>query len=323
MLRSYRHLGLGALQILVIIITALAGGILLLSAPLRAADPSEIACPNGQTVILEGDGPPREALLIFLAQRAVGGGISDGAGRFRLPLRANERPGVYPVEVRLRGSGEVVARFSCYIDLPLDANLVTPSPTGAAPPRVALTPSPTAPGQTTTPTLAATGATTTTVTATLMSRARGTPSATTTLMPSARGTPSATPTVNGTATPTATSQVSRPGLVEIVSISLRDSVSPEDRDEFVTLTSTTGSPLNLSGWRLSNTSRTDVPAYIFPTFTLNPSRSIMVFSTSGEDDLESGEFFWGRLGVIWSPGDRAELRDVAGRLVASLDVRDP
>ena len=48
------------------------------------ADPTPIVCPTGQTVFLEGRTIPGEALLIYLSGRAVGGGLADSSGGYRL-----------------------------------------------------------------------------------------------------------------------------------------------------------------------------------------------------------------------------------------------
>ncbi len=71
-------------QLIPLLIAAILGGFLLFVAPLRAADPTPIACPTGQTVYLEGRTIPREALLIYLKDRAVGGGLADSAGGYWL-----------------------------------------------------------------------------------------------------------------------------------------------------------------------------------------------------------------------------------------------
>ncbi|MCX7790429.1 MAG: hypothetical protein N2378_07285, partial [Chloroflexaceae bacterium] len=91
------------IAVIVLVIAGVMAGIWSGLAPLRAADPVPIPCPNGQTIFLEGPAPPSEALLVTLGERAVGGGVADRTGFYRIPLRANERPGAYPVEVRLRG----------------------------------------------------------------------------------------------------------------------------------------------------------------------------------------------------------------------------
>ncbi|MGQ9927578.1 MAG: hypothetical protein ACUVS4_12000 [Chloroflexaceae bacterium] len=178
-------------------------------APLSAADPVPVACPNGETVFLEGPAPPSEALLLTLNERAVGGGVADRNGFYRIPLRANERPGVYPVEVRLRGSRTVVGRFTCFVDVPLDSAPQTPtSPVPAATQvtRVPPATSTAAPG--TTPVRGAPTSTTIPLTTPVPERTVApSPTATITSSPVATATVAPTTTATITSSPVATATV--------------------------------------------------------------------------------------------------------------------
>lgn len=302
----------------------------------QAADATSLACPNGQTIFLEGTAPPGEALLIALNDRIVGGGFSDRNGVYRLPLRLRERPGVYAVEVRLRTSRTVVGRFTCFVDVPLDASLLTPSPEPVA----------TRPAPTAAPTVTTVGSPTATATLPIV-RSPNTPTplptATsviiaptptfTTATATVPGTPSpghgitASPTPNTTASPRTTPTVgSTPGAtatvptatedVKITRIVLRDPAAPNQPLEFVEIRNNANRPIDMTGWRLYNASRPEmVQPYLFTGFTIDPRQTISVFSEIGQDDPESGNFFWNRTN-IWRTGDRAELRDAAGRLIS-------
>jgi len=292
---------------------ALLGGILLLASPLRAADPTPIACPNGQTVFLNGSAPPREPLLVYLGGRAVGGGLADGNGRYRLPLRAQERPGSYAVEVRLRSSRAVIERFTCFVDVPIGSG-PTETPTGLPTPAASPRSAPTQPPQVTRAPVITLSPTTTSATV-----VGGTPSVTPTG-------PTATPTLTTTATgpsptPTRTSQA---GAVVIDDVFLIDPAFPED-EEYVEIRNASDRAITLNGWRLINASRPDstrasVPPFIFPSFSLDSSASLLVFSLAGQNDLDVNEFYWGQSGAIWKAGDKVELRDARNTLIHSFPV---
>jgi eukaryotic-like serine/threonine-protein kinase len=62
-----------------------------------------VACTTGTRIALSGVGPPRASYLVFFGQRAVSGGSITPNGVFQTTLRVGrERPGKYPVTVRLR-----------------------------------------------------------------------------------------------------------------------------------------------------------------------------------------------------------------------------
>ena len=308
-------------QLATALFVALFGGILLLASPLRAADPTPIACPNGQTVFLEGSAPPREPLLVYLGGRAVGGGLADANGTYRLPLRAQERPGSYPVEVRLRSSRAVIERFTCFVNVPIGSG-PTETPTGLPTPGATTRVSPTQPPQVTRAPVITLSPTTTSATV-----VGGTPSVTPTG-------PTATPTLTGTAGPSPTSTGTPPagnvtptprtGDVVILDVLVIDPAFPDD-EEFVQISNTSDRAINLAGWRLINASRPDatrasVPPFVFPTFSLGPSADLLVFSLPGQNDLNSSDFYWGQSGAIWKAGDRVELRDARNTLVHSFPV---
>ncbi len=288
-------------------------------APLRAADPVPIACPNRQTVFLEGPAPPSEALLVTLGERAVGGGMADRNGFYRIPLRANERPGVYPVEVRLRGSRAVVARFTCFVDVPLDSVPETPTPPGPAATQVTRVPLPTstaAPG--TTPVPVAPTPTAIPLTTPVPERTVA-PSPT----PTVAGSPVATSTAGPTTTPGPTTTVTvtpipNANSVRIIQIALR--APALSNDEYVEIRNATTRSINMTAWRLVNVNRNDVTPYVFPEFVIAPAQTINVYSAIDEDDPEVGEFYWKR-NDVWRAGDRAELRDAADRLISFLIVQ--
>jgi len=293
-------------------------------APLRAADPVPVACPNGQTVFLEGPAPPSAALLLMLKERAVGGGVADRNGFYRIPLRANERPGVYPVEVRLRGSRAVVGRFTCFVDVPLDSAPQTPTSPVPAATRVTRVPpsTSTAPSGTTPVPVAPTPTAIRLTTPVPERTVAPSPTATVVGSPVATATvgPTTTAGVTATAGPTATLTVTpipNANSVRIMRVALRAPSS--SNEEYVEIRNTTTRAIRMTAWRLVNVNRNDVTPYVFPEFVIGPAETINVYSAIDEDDPEAGEFYWRRTDV-WRAGDRAELRDAADRLISFLVV---
>jgi hypothetical protein len=75
-----------------------------------------IACLPGDTIYIEGEAPPLTALLIYFDTQPVGGGTSDESGYYRLRLDiGHERTGTYNVQVRIRGTRQVLQEFTCGI----------------------------------------------------------------------------------------------------------------------------------------------------------------------------------------------------------------
>lgn len=60
-------------------------------------------CRSGDRIVLTGIGPPRESFLLYFGKRAVSGGSVAPNGAYRIDMLVGpERPGEYPVSVRLR-----------------------------------------------------------------------------------------------------------------------------------------------------------------------------------------------------------------------------
>ena len=80
------------------------------------ATPAVARCTPGSTVLLEGRGPPRAAILVSFGNRVVGGGSVGADGRYRVPIVVGaERAGVYRISVRVRGSRALLDRTSCQV----------------------------------------------------------------------------------------------------------------------------------------------------------------------------------------------------------------
>ncbi len=75
-----------------------------------------LICFPGQPLVITGDGPARAAFLLYFGQRVVSGGSVAPNGRFATTLVVGrERAGVYPIIVRVRGSGKVLLETSCTV----------------------------------------------------------------------------------------------------------------------------------------------------------------------------------------------------------------
>jgi hypothetical protein len=137
------------------------------------------------------------------------------------------------------------------------------------------------------------------------------------------GTSEATPTHTPFPTPTAYVPITpAPANVKINDVVCRDPKFPDD-SEFIELRNNGAASANLTGWSITNTSRSNV-SYTFPSFTINggPDVYVAVYSGIGTNrpDPGSGEFYWGRTDQLWLVGEKAELRDSSGSLIDSYVV---
>jgi hypothetical protein len=67
------------------------------------ADVVRFECRSGDRIVLTGIGPPRESFLLYFGRRAVSGGSVAPNGVYQIDMLIGpERPGEYPVSVRLR-----------------------------------------------------------------------------------------------------------------------------------------------------------------------------------------------------------------------------
>jgi hypothetical protein len=314
-----------------------------------------LSCPSGQTVILEGSAPAGEALLIYLEERAVGGGSTGPDGRWRLPLQVNERPGSYPIEVRSRATSVIYARFLCVVDLAVDALTLTAESTAD---QVA---SPSAGGQSSaTPTSTRTGTTqptsggtarptSTTATQTsgggggvspsATSRSSGsTSTATNTSTPTSTLRPGAstfTPTATNTPTPTRragsttpTPTIATNNLVLIaVNFGDEDEGDPEASLGDVSIENRSDFDINMFGWKLVNKDQPQY-SYAFPDVDL-PKRNrteeedygyLTVYVSEGEDNYADGSLYWDSPTRPWRVGDVVELRDANNKVISTYVV---
>jgi hypothetical protein len=94
------------------------------------SDAPQLACEPGLTTWLAGTSAAHTPVLLYWDGRAVGGGSSDAAGRWSLPLRVgDERSGMHMVEVRSRSNRALVGAFQCAVG----GSIPTPAPVIALP----------------------------------------------------------------------------------------------------------------------------------------------------------------------------------------------
>ncbi|MGC8800766.1 MAG: lamin tail domain-containing protein [Chloroflexus sp.] len=319
-------------RVLVFAIVAVA---LLTIAQQTYAQPPPIACPTNQTVVLSGtNAPPQRSLVVVFAGQPVGGGFSDAAGHWRIPLRVNEPPGIYTVTVQVRGTEQVVASVLCYVDvfLPMLATggPTEPSFTATATARsstnLTTTPTPLRPTQTfTAMPRTPTGLPVTNTPTTAVTMVPVTPTTVATVTPTIRVT-----SVTATVTPTAIGDTSVPTrtptlvpanlAVSLAIVPYDPATSTSLNDEYVQIRSEETIDLSIAGWRIVNISRSDRPTFIFPTFILAPEVDAYLYTGSGTNNFATGDFYWGRNAAVWRKGDIAHLLDAQGRLVSAYQV---
>ena len=91
--------------------------------------------------------------------------------------------------------------------------------------------------------------------------------------------------------------------------------NPPGRDvegEYVVIQNDTAAAVNMLQWTLRDAAN---HVFTFPSFTLQPGFSVMVWTTGGTND--AANLFWGRRAAVWNnTGDTAILRDSNGSEVA-------
>jgi hypothetical protein len=272
------------------------------------AHPTPLTCPAQQVTWLHGTATPGQALLMRFANTVVGGGRVTAAGQWRIPLIVDAPAGIYPVTVVERTSGDLVAAFTCYVDLPVGT-----TPTGTPTRRPSQPPATPHPSATATPR----PTNTPTRTPTPMS-----PTSTPTLTPLPTLAPSAT---NAGATPTTVPTPSVPAVPEqpAVVLVLVYADDPDDPElfEYVILENRSATMQSLTDWQLIHQPTSD--RYTFPVVTLPPGEQLVVWSGAGLDDPAIGTFFWPASTGRWAVGDTAELATPAGQVVSTLQVSLP
>lgn len=75
-----------------------------------------LVCLPGTAITLTGSAKPYSALLAYFNSRPVGGSFTRRDGSYSVVLRiGSERPGLYPVEIRMRDGSALVAQRVCQV----------------------------------------------------------------------------------------------------------------------------------------------------------------------------------------------------------------
>jgi hypothetical protein len=291
-------------------------GLLLLSGQMGAgsagAHPTPLACPTQQVTWLQGTATPGQALLVRFADTVVGGGRVTTGGQWRIPLTVDAPTGIYPVMVVERTSGELIAAFTCYVDLPVGATS-TATPT-RRPSQPTTTPQPSA-------------------TVTITTSPTGTPTLTTpplpTLTPTTeRSMPTATvPYIDTTPTmapsPSPTPSIPDTSAQPTVVLVMVYADDPDDPElfEYVILENRSATVQTLTDWQLIH--QPSGERYTFPAVTLPVDEQLVVWSGAGLDDPAIGAFFWPASTGRWTAGDTAALATPDGQIVSTLQVALP
>ncbi|HMQ29784.1 MAG TPA: hypothetical protein PKD53_03610 [Chloroflexaceae bacterium] len=75
-----------------------------------------LTCAPGASVAVVGRADPNTALLLYFDERPVGGALSRSDGSYQIVLNVGrERPGTYPLTVRVRDSRALVRELACEV----------------------------------------------------------------------------------------------------------------------------------------------------------------------------------------------------------------
>lgn len=91
--------------------------------------------------------------------------------------------------------------------------------------------------------------------------------------------------------------------------------------ESIEIANDSATDVDMTGWRVANASRSELPTYTIPQFTLPAGESLIIYGADEEDAPEFNEFYWNVSAPVWRVGDVAQLRDAAGGLVSAYVVQ--
>ncbi len=130
-----------------------------------------------------------------------------------------------------------------------------------------------------------------------------------------QSTPVPTPTPKPTPAPSPTTEPAQTTNIQITKIFYDGQVARTESDEYVEITNLGAQTVDLAGWVLKDTSE-GYPSFTFPSYTLQPEKSIRVYTN--EIHPEYGGFSFGSGKAIWnntSP-DTAALYNAQGQEVS-------
>ncbi|MEX1159165.1 MAG: 30S ribosomal protein S1 [Thermomicrobiales bacterium] len=106
------------------------------------------------------------------------------------------------------------------------------------------------------------------------------------------------------------------GDVRIEKVLSNPADEPGAKHEYVDITNHDSDPIELEGWRLTDSIDT---SYTFPAFVLEPGATVRLHVSRGK--AKPNDLYWGRTSAVWNnEGDTANLYDASGTLVHTLEV---
>lgn len=89
------------------------------NAPTPTLQAQSLLCVPGITTVIEGTGPPNTALVLWFAERPVGGDVTNADGLYQIPVViGSERPGNYLLQVKTRERRQIVRELLCLVPTP-------------------------------------------------------------------------------------------------------------------------------------------------------------------------------------------------------------
>ena len=106
-----------------------------------------------------------------------------------------------------------------------------------------------------------------------------------------------------TGTPTATP---KPDPTPVM-IYLIDAGIPEDQEDlgYVVIRNTSKAPIDLTGWTLANSSRSEIAPFVFPAYVLDGGAAVEIRTEAGV--IEEDVLYWERSTAAWFSGDAVLL----------------
>jgi hypothetical protein len=282
----------------------------------ESGQPTELSCPRGQTVWLQGQSGPGTPLLAYFAGQPVGGGLAGPDGSWSIPLAVQEKPGRYPVLVVDRQAvGLALASFTCYVDLPVGTAPTEAVAVEQATPPIADMPADLPAQQAVVEPSPTTMAATSSAGPSVVTPTADPALPTATVAPDL---PAATPEGQPTAVPMITPGLPMPAAApELAAVQPHTPGEPE-LFEYVVLENLSDAPLQLVGWTLAHGGTGEL--YPIATTTLAPAGTLVIWSGSGQDDVANGLLYWPSQAGRWNAGDTVELRSPDGQVRDSLAV---
>jgi hypothetical protein len=103
------------------------------------------------------------------------------------------------------------------------------------------------------------------------------------------------------------------GQLAIIEVHPRESTRRSANDEYVVFKNTGGTPLNLTGWSISDEAN---HSYTVPQFILGPFQTFTLYTGSGKNTDES--LHWGQRKTVWNKdGDTVIVKDDTTHYVVS------